>query len=931
LNIELITLAEVESISGEVGNFQVTVGQSPRYIDPERCTGCGVCKEHCPVTAINEFNLGLNRRTAAYIQLPQAVPLSYAIDPQICVGCGLCEKLCLAKAVLYGEQPRQIELQVGAVVLAPGSEFFRPHEFDTYSYARLPNVVTSLEFERILSAGGPYRGHLMRPYDLDEPRKIAWLQCVGSRDINRGDNPYCSGVCCMYAIKQAVIAKEHASENLDTAIFFMDMRTHGKDFDKYYDRARHEHGVRFIRSRVHSVEEDPGTHNLILSYVDESGAVHEESFGLVVLSVGMQTPESVVELGKLLGVELDRDHFCATNSFTPVATSRPGVYVCGIFQGPKDIPQSVVQASAAATAAGADLIPARGTLTRAKEMPPETNIKGEPPRVGVFVCRCGINIAGVVSVDAVRDYARTLPGVVYVEDNLYTCSQDTQDKMLQVIKEQKLNRVVVAACTPRTHEPLFQETLAGSGLNKYLFEMANIRNQDSWVHSRDPLSATDKAKDLVRMSVAKVALLEPLPETTVDITQSALVVGGGVAGMVAALGLADQGYPVTIVEAKDELGGHARHIRKTWRGDDVQAYLHGLISRVENHKGIKVYLKAQLVEVKGFVGNFQSTIRFTAGESVRTITVPHGVAILAAGAHASQPDEYLYGRHPGVLLWHEIEDAMEAGKLEKAGSVVFIQCVGSREPERPYCSKLCCTFSIQQAVALKEARPEMGVYVVYRDIRTYGQREELYQKARALGVIFIRFSVTDKPVVEVASDGRLRVQVTDHILQRPLVLRPDFVTLASAIEARDLGPVAQMFKVSLNEEKFFAEAHPKLRPVDFATEGVFVCGLAHYPKPLDETIEQAQAAVSRATTLLARKQIQMSGQVASVNAMKCSACGVCVTICPFGAPAFNERGVAAVNQALCKGCGLCVASCRSGAIDLKGFEDKQIFAMIDEI
>jgi len=848
-----------------------------------------------------------------------------------CCECFACVAACRAEAVKHSMKPEIQKIEVGSVILAPGFETFDPSRYQEYSYSQLDNVVTSLEFERMLSASGPLQGHLVRPSDQREPKKIAWLQCVGSRDINHCDNSYCSGVCCMYAIKQAVIAREHAKNGLETAIFFMDMRTFGKDFERYYDRARQEHGVRFLRSRVHTIDPEPGTNNLILSYVDENGNTSEELFDLVVLSVGIQTPAEVLELAERLGVNVDSDGFCSTDSFQPVATSRPGIYVCGAFQGPKDIPQSVMEASAAAAAAGTVLAPARGTLTVLKESPPEINVRGEPPRIGVFVCHCGINIAGVVDVQAVRDYAKTLPYVAHTDDNLYTCSQDAQEQLLQAIKEQKLNRVVVAACSPRTHEPLFQETLADSGLNKYLFEMANIRNHDSWVHGNDPEAATQKAKDLLRMAVAKVALLEPLSETTVQITQSALVVGGGVAGMVAGLQLAEQGYPVTLVETKPELGGHALHLRKTYRGEDVEAYLDDLVARVSRHPFVRVYLNAELQEVRGFVGNFQSKIRIARDNGVKSTTLRHGVAILATGGHAVKPDEYLYAKHPGVLLWHELEDALVNDRLKTARSVVFIQCVGSREPQRPYCSKICCTFSVQQAITLKETYPEMDVYILYRDIRTYGQREDLYARARAAGVLFIRYSLGEKPLVETDGDGRLRVLVKDHVLQRPLVLTPDFTVLASAIETRGAETLAQLFKVPLNPDKFFLEAHAKLRPVECATDGVFLCGLAHYPKPLEESIAQAQAAASRATTLLAQRTLQVSGQVAVVNAVKCSACGGCVAICPFSAPGFNDRGLSEINQALCKGCGLCVASCRSGAIDLKGFGDRQIFAMIEEL
>lgn len=845
----------------------------------------------------------------------------------MCIGCGLCEKVCLAEAVTYSDQPRKSELEVGAVILATGNEVFDPSLFDTYSYARLPNVITSLEFERILSASGPFRGHLMRPYDREEPKKIAWLQCVGSRDLHHCDNPYCSGVCCMYAIKEAVIAKEHAHGSLDTAIFFMDMRTYGKDFEHYYNRARDEHGVRFIRSRVHSIDA-VGDGDLEIFYATEDGKVKSEVFNLVVLSVGFQMNQQSVELAKRLGIDLNENRFAKTTSFAPVATSREGVYVCGAIQGPKDIPQSVMEASAAASASTLLLSDVRWSQATVKEKPVETNVIGEPPRVGVFVCQCGINIGGVVNVPAVREYARTLPFVVYVEDNLYTCSQDTQVKMAQVIKEQGINRVVVAACTPRTHEPLFQETLINAGLNKYLFEMANIRNQDSWVHSTDPVKATEKAKDLVRMAVSKVVLLEPLTEPVLSVNRKALVVGGGVSGMVAAKALADQGYPVYLVERTSQLGGQALNLYKTWRGEDIPSYVKDLASSVQNHPNIQVFLSSTLKNVEGFVGNFKTTIQNGAEPQV----VEHGVAIIATGGKEFQPDEYLFGKHPGVVTHQELDRRFREKDptLKDINSAVFIQCVGSREPERPYCSRVCCTHSVESALELKRINPETDVYVLYRDMRTYGERETLYQEARRAGVIFIRYTLEDKPEVDVV-DGKIRVTVFDNVLQRPIILTPDLLTLATAIVPNEAAGLGQYFKVPVSSEGFFIEAHAKLRPVDFATDGVFLCGLAHYPKSLDESIAQAQAAAARAGLFLALDTISFSGMIAATNQMLCSSCGTCVNVCPFSAPQFNDKGKAEINAALCKGCGLCVASCRSGAIRLGGFDDAQIFAMIDSV
>jgi heterodisulfide reductase subunit A len=899
----------------------------PRYIDPKKCTGCGQCAQVCPVESVNEFNCGLDSRTAMSIKYAQAVPLVYSIDRNTCIGCGICETVCLAKAIRYDDEPRRTKIEVGAVVLATGDEVFDPSRFDTYYYAMLPNVVTSLEFERTLSASGPFRGHLMRPYDRAEPSKIAWLQCVGSRDINPNDNSHCSSVCCMYAIKEAVIAKEHAHNDLDTAIFYMDIRTHGKDFERYYERAR-EHGVRFVRSRIHSLTPKENG-DVEISYMDESGERKSEIFNMVVLSVGFQSGRDTVQLADRLGIELNAHHFVKTESFTPVATSRPGVYVCGAVQSPKDIPQSVVEASAAAAAAGIDLNEARWTLTKQKEVVQQVNVFGEPPRIGVFVCQCGINIGGVVNVPAVREYARSLPYVVYVEDNLYTCSQDTQVKMAQVIREQGINRVVVAACTPRTHEPLFQETLLDAGLNKYLFEMANIRNQDSWVHSSVPQVATEKAKDLVRMAVSKAALLEPLKDTELDLEPVTLVVGGGIAGLTAAKTLGDQGYEVHLVESSPELGGQAKSLYKTWKAESIQVFVKRLVGEVENHPKIHVHKSAELTRVEGFVGHFTSELK-TGDNGV--VTIPHGVTILATGARELRPSEYLYGEDTRVLTHLELDGRFISGdpSLKETRAAVFIQCVGSREPQRPYCSRVCCTHTVENALEFKRLNPDMSIYVLYRDMRTYGEREDLYTRARKEGITFVRFDAEAKPRVSRIGEA-LEVQAVDPILGRPIAITADLVVLAAGLVPTASERLAQFFKVPLNEDGFFVEAHAKLKPVDFATEGVFMCGMAHYPKSIDESISQALAAASRATCLLAKAKVSVSGTVAQINQSLCSSCGTCVSVCPYSAPQFNDKGKAEINPALCKGCGLCTASCRSGAIRLQGFDDAQIFAMIESV
>ncbi|MBW2569519.1 MAG: CoB--CoM heterodisulfide reductase iron-sulfur subunit A family protein [Deltaproteobacteria bacterium] len=934
INIELLTLAGVNSISGEEGNFEVSVTQYPRYVDTEKCIACGLCAEKCPKKVPDEYDGGLSKRKAIYVKYPQAVPLKYAIDAKHCIyfikgKCRICEKFCPNNAINFNDQKKELILKVGAVVLSMGTKVFDPGVHDVYGYKKYPNIVTSLEFERILSASGPYGGHLVRPSDQKEPKKIAWLQCVGSRDECLGAKGYCSAVCCTYAIKEAMLAKEHSKGDLDAAIFYIDIRTQGKDFERYFNRAKDESGIRFIKSKITGIPFVNGTGRHLIRYVNEAGRKVEEEFDMVVLSVGLGVTRESADLAQKLGIKLDHYNFAVTSSFDPVQSSRPGVYVCGAFQSPKDIPSSVIDSSAAAGVAGSKLAGSRWTLTGTKHIPKEIDIRGEPPRVGVFVCRCGTNIAGTVDVPSLVEFARELRGVVYVEENMFTCSQDTQNKITRVIKEQRLNRVVVAACTPKTHEPLFQETLINAGVNKYLFEMANIRNMCSWVHKNNPEQATEKAKDLIRMAVSKVVLLGPLTEPVMEIKQTALVVGGGVAGMVAAKNLADQNYKTFLIERTGILGGQAWHLHETWRGENVQEYLAGLIKDVESNKNIEIFLNIEIEQVDGFAGNFKTTIQHNAKSKV----LEHGVTIIASGASALKPDQYFYGEDNRVITGLELQQRLIDGdsSMEQLNTVAFVQCVGSRIEKRPYCSKVCCTQSIKSALKLKEINPKMNVFVLYRDMRSYGLREDLYRKARYKGINFVRYDF-DKEFTVTNDNSELRVTFNDCVLRRQMEVRPDLLVLASAIVPEKKNPLAQFYKIPQNDDGFFVEAHVKLRPVDFATDGVFLCGLAHAPKTIDESITQAQAAAARAVTLLSAMRISVSGTVAYVDPNCCSSCGVCVSICPYSAPNFNDKsGKAEIESALCKGCGLCAASCRSGAIHLKGFDDNQIFAQISAL
>ncbi|MHB9074377.1 MAG: FAD-dependent oxidoreductase [Desulfobaccales bacterium] len=882
-------------------------------------------RAHMPELPQAEWTQGFKEINLGFTEAQAQEEAARCINCGLCSECMQCVTACQAGAIDHTMQPETREVNVGAVILSPGYQVFNPSKYETYNYSRHPNVVTAIEFERILSASGPFGGHLVRPSDHAEPKKIAWLQCVGSRDVKT--HSYCSSVCCMYAIKEAVIAKEHAPYPLETAIFFMDMRTFGKDFELYYNRAKNEQGVRFVRSRIHSIDPLPGD-NLSIRYADESGEEQTEAFDMIVLSAGMEVSPAGRKLCQTLGIDTNSHDFVATSPFAPVAANRPGIYVCGAMQGPKDIPESVMQASAAAGAVSADLGDVRWTETKTRQAPTPKDIKPEDqPRIGVFICNCGINIGGYIDIPELLKYAKTLPNVAYVEDNLFTCSQDTQVRMTGNIEEHQLNRVVVAACTPITHEPLFRETLIDAGLNKYLFEMANIRNQDSWVHMKEHDKATEKAKDLVRMAVARASLLKPLMEKPLTVNQRALVIGGGIAGLNAALNLGDQGFETILLEKEPELGGMGRRIHKTIEGMDVQAYLDGLVGQVKAHNKIQVLTGALVVGFSGYKGNFTTEVLVGPGMYERKID--HGVTVVATGAYEYRPKEFLYGEHDRVMTQLELGDFLHraSGEATDWKRVVMVQCVGSRNEENPNCSRICCQGAVKYALQLKDLNGDMDVVILYRDMRTYGFLEDYYREAREKGVLFARFEPDHLPQVT-NDNGQLGITFVDHVLGRPISMAVDAVVLSAGARAADTEELASLLKLPRNAGGFFIEAHAKLRPVDFASEGIFLCGMAHSPKLISESIAQAMAASSRAGAFLADVNQTISGVTAHVEPDRCAACLVCVRTCPYGVPQINRDNVSEINEALCQGCGTCASECPAKVIQVAHYEDDQISAKI---
>jgi len=935
-----MTLTEVDAVEGEAGDFTVTLLKKPRYINEDDCTGCGTCVRYCPVEYPDQFNQEISTNKAIHIYFSQAIPLVAYIDENCLFlkegKCDICRGVCETGAIDFRQKEEKVQINAGSIILAPGIEPFDPSSVEEYGYGRFQNVVTSMDFERLLSATGPYEGEILRASDRKHPQKIAWIQCVGSRRVTEGENSYCSGVCCTYTQKQVILTKDHEPD-AECTVFHNDIRSYSKDFERFYRRAQDLPGVRFVRSYTSIVREVPGSGNVVVRYSTPDQGIKEEEFDMVVLSVGLNPPQDYERIAAKFGISLDGHSFCETSDENPLATSRPGIFASGAFMGPTDIPESVYSASGAVSKCGELMNYRRGRLAEERVYPPERDVSAQEPKIGVFVCHCGANIGSVVDVPSAVEYASGLPFVVHAQEQLFSCATNSAQEITDMIKEKGINRVVIAACSPRTLEALFRDTLREAGLNQYYLEMANIREHCSWVHSRQKENATQKAKDIIRMSVARARRLEPLKEFDLPVNDTALVVGGGIAGMTCALSIADQGHDVYLVEKKPVLGGMARKIHTTLEGMDVKSFLDDLIKRIYSNQRIHVLHEATIRDVSGYVGNFTATVESEG----RVQKIKHGASVIATGADEYGPDEYLYGENEKVVTHLEMEDmiAKQDPAVLDAETLVMIQCVGCRNEDRDYCSRVCCSQAIKNALKLREINPGADIYILFRDMRTYGFREDFYREASMKDVKFILYEPGDAPVVEEAvnEEGKsvVRVSVPDPVLKKKLELDADILSLAAAVvPSSTTKEVAGLFKLTLNPDGFFKEAHVKLRPVDFATDGIYLCGAAHYPKHIEETISQAYGAAGRVITLLANDTVVASGAVCHVNEDDCVSCGACITACTYNAIDFHDTPAgkkARVNPVLCKGDGLCNAKCPTDAIVLKHFTSEELDVQIDAL
>ena len=933
LHIELMTMTELTGLEGDAGRFKVSLATQPRFIDANKCTACGAC--YRSFSECVRFTPGLDPRAPTCMRYPQATPFTFSIDMKACTNVEELVRVCPAGAIIPDDEAKQHEVEVGSIILAPGAEISNPRAIDTYGSGQCPNVVTSMEYERILSASGPTGGELVRPSDGGKPRKIAWIQCAGSRGFQEGAVSYCSSACCMYALKEAMVTRERFSDEIETVIFYMDMRTYGKDYELYLQRAVNDYGVRLVRSRPHSLEpvflDGSPTGEISITYVRQGKAgLVTEVFDMAVLTTGFRVEAGVRELAGRLGVELNEHGYASTGSFHPVSTSKPGIYVCGLFESPKDIPDTLVQASAAASNALKELAPPRPVTQSGEEYPPERDVAGEDPRIGVFVCDCGVNIGGVVDVPEIVRRIGSQPRVVLSEIVGHGCTGETLAHIRMRIGEYGLNRVVIGGCSPRNRETLFQDTLRKAGLNKYMLEMANLRDQATWVHSMLPVAASEKAIELLRMAVAAVAAARPLNDLVLPMNKDILVVGGGVAGMTASLNLAERGYKVFLIEKSGQLGGVARKIRRTLHGEDVQSYLADLIERTELHERIEILKNSEVLDHAGIAGMFKTGIRVGPQRTIRQIE--HGITILATGALPRRPDEYLLGRHGAVTTQLELEAILEDDPKEvrKWQEVVMIQCVGSRCEDNPNCSRVCCQAAVKNALRIRSLNPDVRIVVLYRDIRTPGFQEDFYRKARELSVNFIPYDAGNEPKVE--PDGeKAAVIFTNPILGRKFKICADHLVLSTGFVADEesTGELSAIFRIARTTDGYFKEDHVKLKPVDLSTPGFFVAGTAHAPKSIRDSIAQAEAVAGRAQTFLARGVINAGAGVVTVDGNRCASCLVCVRACPFQIPFINEEGHSEIDPAKCHGCGVCAAECPAKAIQLMQYEDDQIMAKLD--
>ncbi len=953
-NIEILTRAQVLESRPVSDGYVVRIRQKPRYVDSVRCVGCGLCEAKCPASNTVVSSFYDKKRVAIYQPAVNGIPRGYVVDEAACLffkdgSCRICERLCPKGAIDLGASPKEMAIEVQGVILAPGASPFNPTALSRYGYGALKDVVTTIEFEALINPGGVTGGRIVRPSDGTSPKRIAWIQCVGSRQTNPVNRPYCSSVCCTVSIKQALVARQLIRPAPDTDIYFIDIMAHQKGAERYYQCAQ-ESGVRFVNSRPSGVILKKSGGLAIETYSQADGRRTRE-YDLVVLSVGLEAGRGIKELAQIFGIETDCFGFNMPLLLGAEHTSAKRIFACGTFNGPKSIQGSVIEGSAAAAHLRCAL--GQGLMEipqKRKESPQkmQSAISLSPVRIGIFVCSCGTNISEVIDVEAlVGLLEKEGSSAVHIEALSFACAPDGANLISKAIREKGLNRVVIAACSPRSHEPIFRHALQQAGLHPSLLVIANIREQVAWAHWDNPYGGLERAKDQIIMAIKKAEVLSPVEIREYPVTRSVLVLGGGVTGMSAAAILAESGVKVYLVEKAKRLGGNALSLLETWRGRPVAKIVRGLERRLRRNPLVRIFLNSTVEELEGYTGNFTSYIK-EGTFSARLEPVVHGALVVATGAKESTPVDYLYGNHPAILTHQELDRLLlkdGVAGFKKGQSVVFIQCVGSCSDKRPYCSRVCCTHSVKRAIFLKEKFPHLDIHVLYTHMRTYGQRDHFYRQAMEMGIKFSRFHLDNPPKVSIVTEldrqfrpaQTIRVEFFHELLQSKRVLHPDFLILASAIEADAQGNdrLSKLLKVPLGTDGFFQEMHLKLRPCELRRDGFFVAGLAHYPKEVEESMSQAAAAAGKTLAFLSQEKVRPDKMTARLLVHRCDGCGLCLDACPEKALTLCQfvfqgevKHMAEVDESLCTGCGACTAVCPKDGIGVPGYMPDEITAQI---
>ncbi len=932
-NIKIMPFTEVTGIKGEAGAYSVDLLRRARHVDTDICIGTGLCADVCPIEVPDEFNQGLATRKAIFRPVPHNLPNMYLIDMKSCDSCGECVKVCPVDAINLEAQDEVSTVEVDTLILAAGSGLYNPSiSGDLSSYSISDDVVTSLDFERLLSASGGYDGMIRRPSDGKQAKRIAWLQCVGSRNRRQGQD-YCSSICCMFALKEAVLAHEKGGPETETTLFYMDMRTFGKDFYRYREQAEEKHGVKLVRCRVHTaIALEDGS--LQIRYQDpKTGEWHLQDFDMVVLSTGQKPPSASKQLGDLLGVEPSETGFFQSAGVEKVKSPRDGVFMCGSFTGLTDISESLISGSAAAGEAS-KLMTTLGKEFKADvTLPPERPVARQRPLVHVLLCRWnhgkmpeGIDLEPLQE-ELIKEAG---VGAVHIIDTL--CRGAGLEEAEARLKESKCNRVLFGACLPYIYRQRLKIVAQKAGFTSSLVEVTDLRSIiQRYLVEKDVSALMRTVRQRIQVSLQKLKASDVVPSHSIPIIQQALVIGGGIAGMRASLSLAQRGIEVHLVERSESLGGRPlKQLHYTLDGVDPAQLVGEIRQSVYENNSVTVHLRSEVIRNKGTLGRFESVIKNGEGKE---IVVLHGATIITTGGHEAVTTEYHHDESELIATQANVEHQLATGELDAStlDTVVMIQCVGSREKgAHEYCSRVCCSAALKNAFKMREKNPDVRIIILYRDMMTYGFLEQYYTRARGEGIIFATYDLDGKPQVELV-DGKPKITFTDQILREQVEVTADLLCLSTGIEASPSNEqVAEIMGVELTPDGFFQEAESKWRPVDFLKEGVFLAGTAHSPGPISEVISQAEAAAQRAFTTLSRRSLTTARLTSSVHDSLCSRCQTCVTICPYYARSYDpvhDRIV--VDDAACQACGMCAVACPNSAAEVMGMGEEQTMAIIE--